>query len=214
MPHLFYPIDEAFFNQQIAPILARCRRERSFAAARPHFAELLPRVARVPQFVSRPGGAIAGRAGGRARSHLFPGRLRAVVGEVLLFAADDLPLLRLSHQSLCCLLAAAAPDTPRQQYAPIQQVLHGSQDLVFAGTSYRPDFAGYNDRNDVARLADYLQAVDPGLWQPDQLMALSEMPNDEERAEELEFVRQDWPELVRLYEQATARRQILVCEND
>ena len=54
---------------------------------------------------------------------------------------------------------------------PIRQVLFGSRDLVFGGSCYRPDFAGYNDLADVARLKGYLQSIDPIAWQPADLAA-------------------------------------------
>jgi hypothetical protein len=215
MPHLFYAIDAEFFHQQIEPTLARCRREKSFAPGRTLFVELLPRIK--DYHTSYHGLANQTLVEQAAEGLSFDSAIwRAVVGEVLLFAADDVPLLNLSLEALCCLLAGDTnrETTPRHQFAPIRQVLFGSRDLVFGGNCYRPDLAGYNDLSDVIRLADYLQMVDPLAWQPADLTAMKSLPDDEERTEELEFVRQGWSGLRELYQRASEKRQIVACESD
>ena len=136
---------------------------------------------------------------------------RAVVGEVLIFAAEDLPLLRLSPATLCCLLPAPAGDPANNS---MRQVLHGSRDLVFAGGCYRPDFAGFNDTDSVARLTAYLEAIDPAQWRPDDLAALPEFADEDERTDEIAFVRENWPDLVEVYRRSHRERCIVVCEAD
>jgi hypothetical protein len=216
MPHLFYPIDAGFFHQRIQPVLARCRRARSFAVGRSLFVELLPRVKEYHASYHGLGGPTLVEQAAQGLSY-DPAIWRAVAGEVLLFAADQLPLLNLSLTGLCCLLAGsmeAGLESARPRFAPIQQVLFGSRDLLFGGSCYRPDVAGYNDLADVARLVVYLKTIDPGAWQPADLMAMKVLPDDEEQVEELEFVRQSWPDLVELYRKASEKRQIVACERE
>ena len=141
---------------------------------------------------------------------------RALVGEVLLIAAAEVPLLLIAPRSLRALLAVehfgGAPSRP--QFAPIEQVLFGSADLVFAGGYYRPDHAGWNDVDQVTRLAAYLPTLEPNSWQPANLRTMPELPSDDERLEELEFARQGWPGLVEVYAKAKDNRHILICETD
>lgn len=114
--------------------------------------------------------------------------------------------------TLTCLLAPAAlHETQRTRLAPIQQAHFGSRDLLFAGRPYRPDHAGCNLLDDVARLADYLAGIDPSRWAPEDLQPLAEL-SPEDRADELEFAR-DWlTPLCEMYQRARQRRQIVVCE--
>ena len=88
-------------------------------------------------------------------------------------------------------------------------MLFGSRDLVFGGGFYRPDSAGWNDLDDVVRLSAYLEKIDPAAWDPAQL---ADLADDEERCEELEFTRQNWPSLVEIYVQACAGHQVVICE--
>jgi hypothetical protein len=208
------PISASLFTERIRPVLAKCRVEGSFTAGKGLFEELLPRIHEYHASYH----GLASETLVEQAIHGLPfdsAVWRAVVGEVMLFAADDLPLLRLSPLALCCLLAGGNDDEKsRERFAPIQQVLFGSRDLLFAGYCYRPDSAGFNDLADVGRLNEFLQAVDPGCWRPDDLLKMTDLPDDEERAEELEFVRQGWPDLVEMYRSANDKKQIIVCERN
>jgi hypothetical protein len=77
---------------------------------------------------------------------------------------------------------------------------------------YRPDHAGFNDAEDVSRLATYLEAVDSRHWTAAQLDALPELSGQEEREDELEFAREWFPALQALYQRARRLRWIAVCE--
>ncbi len=140
---------------------------------------------------------------------------RTLVGEVLLYAAADVPEIQVAPETLCCVL------TPEQylegwvqrgRFAPIQQAHYGSRDLVFGGGFYRPDHAGYNDRDDVARLTRYLQAIDPESWTAIELVLLRDVEDDAERADELEFARERFLALRQLYERAEEQKWVVVCE--
>ena len=174
---LSYPINESLFSQRIQPVLATCRRERTFTPGRGLFEELLPRI---QEFQATYHGRETRTLIEQAAEGLSfdAGVWRAVVGEVFLFAADDLPLLRLSPRCACCLLAGAVVESDRpisrSELAPIEQVLYGSRDLVFAGHCYRPDVAGYNDQADIARLAEFLEAIDPERLRPADLANMPE----------------------------------------
>ena len=136
---------------------------------------------------------------------------RAVVGEVLLFAAEELPLLRIAPATLCCLLSNGLAGAAGSK-SPIEQVLYGSQYLNFAGRYYRSCYAGYNDVVDVVRLTDYLEKVDSAQWRPSDLADLPEFTDEEDWAEEIEFVRENWPSLVEVYRKSRANECVVVCE--
>jgi hypothetical protein len=141
---------------------------------------------------------------------------RLLVGELLLFAAVEIPEFQSNAETLCCLLAPEPYRRGailREQFAPIQQVLRGSRDVTFGAAIYRPEQAGYNDPEDVARLAAYLAAVQPQRWTVDDLRSLADMPDDDERADELAFVREWFPVLVDLYQRARSRQHVLVIES-
>ncbi len=128
---------------------------------------------------------------------------RLLVGEVLLYGADSVPEILTAPDTLGCLLGHSAP---------IRQANFGTRDLVFGGGFYRPDAAGYNDTADVARLADYLTAIDATRWTADDLAGLREFNDDAERADELEFAREALSALGGLYRAARAAGQVVVCE--
>jgi hypothetical protein len=215
MPIYFLVQDAAFFHEQVSPALAASWRQRSFAPCRPLADALLPQ-ARI--FAERYhidlDEALFPRAG---KGLPFDRDLwRLLAGEILLYGARDVPEIQTAADTLTCLLARdryLAGDVPRQDFAPIQQVHCGSRDVRFGGAYYRPEQAGLNDVADVARLADYLQTVDPRRWTVADLAVLRDALDDEERAEELEFAREWFPELLDLYRQAGQRQQVLVCEN-
>ena len=138
-----------------------------------------------------------------------------LAGEVLLYAAVEIPDIQLVPDTLCCLLAHDRYQEeagPRERLAPIQQAHYGSRDLVFGRRIYRPDYAGYNDVADVDRLADYLSGIDPQWWSTAALCDLRQAGDDEERSDELEFAREWFPVLRDLYQQASQRGFIVVSE--
>lgn len=140
---------------------------------------------------------------------------RILVGEVLLFAAAELPQIQTAPNTLFALLSPEryTPDfVTRESYVPIQQAHFGSRELTFGGAYYRPDYTGWNDSDDVIRLVDYLVSIDPNRWTADDLAVLIEFESVEDREEELEFVREWFPELRELYQRARINQQIVVCE--
>jgi hypothetical protein len=94
----------------------------------------------------------------------------------------------------------------------MRQAHFGTQGLVFGGGFYRPDAVGYNDREDVARLDDYLTAVDATRWTVADLAGLRAFGDDDERADELEFAREVFESLRNLYRGARAAGQVVICE--
>lgn len=215
MAEYFLSLDAETFLRRIRPALAESWRQRSFDPCRLLCRELLPaakdysrryhtgdaetHVARVVE------GLPFDRAG-----------WRLLVGEVLLFAAGEIPEFPSNAETLCCLLASeqyGRADVVRAQFAPIQQALQGSRDVRFGAAVYRPEQAGYNDPDDVARLADYLASVQPQRWTVDDLRLLHDAADDEERADELAFVREWFPVLVELYQRAKTEARVLVIEN-
>jgi len=215
MAEYFLCLDAEMFTERIRPALAAIWRQRSFEPCRPLCTELLPAA----QDYTR-------RYHTGDEETLLAQVLRGVpfdraywrllVGEVLLFAAVEIPEFPSNAETLCCLLAPEqhrSGTTPRERFAPIQQILCGSRDLTFGAAVYRPEQAGYNDAGDVARLAAYLAAINPEDWTIEHLQNLPDMTDDDERADELAFVREWFPVLVDLYRRTQAQRRVLVIES-
>ena len=140
---------------------------------------------------------------------------RALVGEVLLFTAVEIPEFQTCEETLCRLLAPEhyreAVDQ-RERLAPIQQAHRGTRDLTFGAAVYRPEHAGYNNVADVGRLADYLAGVRPADWTTADLVGLRAAEDEAEREEELAFARDWFPALADLFRRAAQRGAVLVHE--
>lgn len=210
----FYLLDQAIFLESIRPALTASWQQRSFTPCRDLCLQLLPGL---PEY-------LAGRTPANespfllhvAEGATFDRRLwHHLVGELLMFAAVDVPRIETSPAALCCLLA---PDqfrertTARERFAPIQQAHLGCRDLTFGNGYYRPDFAGWNQHNDVARLHDYLTAQDPTRWKIADLKPLSDEASDEELTAELEYARECLTSLCELYRRVRENQQVLACE--
>jgi hypothetical protein len=214
MPLYFLLLSETLFRKRLRPAMAASWLQRSFEPCRSLCAETLPsaRAFADRYHVNLEQAIVGNLAAGMA----FDRDLwTALVGEVLWFNASEIPDIPTAPEALCCLLAPdrfALGDVPRDQFAPIQQALYGTRDLVLGGRYYRPDQVGYNEAADIARLADYLASIDPQRWTPNDLVALKELTDEEERADELEYVRDWFPALCELYQRARQREEIVVCE--
>jgi hypothetical protein len=204
----FYLLGAAFFHERMRPALAQGWRRRSFVLCRELCAEIVARsTLHIPDdaLIRQ---VIAGLPFARKTWH-------ALVGEAILFGCEEMPHVQTAAPTLCCLLAPEqfqAGDVPRSAFAPIQQVQFGSRDLAFGGAFYRPDHAGYNDADDVRRLLDYLESIDPTAWQAEMLRPMDVLASPEEREEELAFVRDWWGPLVDVYRDAARGGCIVVCE--
>jgi hypothetical protein len=202
----FYLLDALFFHTRLQPALAESWRRRSFAPLRDVCAEIMTRSA-------VPGDCLLAQ-----EMHGLPfarALWHGVAGELLLLGCDEMPMVQMAPATLCCLLAPMryqAGDAARSEYAPIEQVHFGSRDLRFGGAYYRPEHAGWNDTDDVARLLGHLEMIDPATWTADMLQPMAEFPTADERAEELAFVRDWWAPLVDVYRAALARQCVVVCE--
>jgi hypothetical protein len=139
---------------------------------------------------------------------------RTLIGEILLMTAEEVPEIETAPQTLTCLLA---PDRYRERqgqrecFSPIEQAQFGSRDLVFGQAYYRPDHAGWNDVEDVARLAQYFTGIDPAVWQVSGLAELRDIA-PEDRADELDYARQCFRALKDVYRRAQERGHVVVCE--
>ncbi len=190
--------DAATFHGRIAPALAAGWRRRTFAPVAALAAELAPALAAFADRFrltadERP--LLAGLAADRP----FDRRLwRHLAGEVLLYAAADVPTVQTARDTLAALLTAD-PD-------PIRQAHFGSRDLEFDGVPYRSGSVGINDRVDVARLAIELTAVDTSPW------TVAELADHDNPEEELAFALECLAALREMYSQARARDQVVICE--
>jgi hypothetical protein len=218
MPLYFLQLDGHTFHQRMTPALAACWRERSFGPCRGLCAVLAPgAIAYAERYHTGPDEPLLCRiARDEAVPPLDAALWRYLAGEILLYGAADVPDVQTAPDTLCCLLAPdhfAQNGRPRDQFAPIQQAHRGTHDLYFGGGFYRPDQAGYNDADDVARLAQYLATINPDSWSPANLADLPDAPDEEARAEELAFARECLASLHDLYGRAARAGQVIVCEH-
>src|SRR5215211_7137516 len=163
MPLYYMLHDAGQFSGAVVPALTASWRQRSFTPCRALCSALLPAAA---SFVG-----VATPAGPEpliaqvSRGLPFDRDLwRLLVGAVLLYGAVELPEIQTAPETLCRLLAPTAGPTgqlAREQFHPIQQAHYGTRELRFGPAFYRPDKAGWNDLEDVRRLANYLGVVDP-----------------------------------------------------
>jgi hypothetical protein len=215
MPLYFLLLDADRFHKRVVPALAASRRQRSFGPCRDLCAELLPAVEAFRQryHLGSDESLLSQVLHGLPFDVAF---WRSLVGEVLLYSAAEVPEYQTAPETLCCLLAPeryCEGDVPRERFAPIQQAHFGTRDLTLGGAFYRPEHAGWNDRADVLRLAEYFMAVDPNGWQPAALLVLPEVPDEEEAAEELLFACERFAPLREMYQRAAGAGQIVICEN-
>ena len=207
MADYFLVLDAALFAEQLQPALAASWRQRSFDPCRAVCAALLPAArAYAERYHTGTDEPLLSRVGaGLSFQREF---WRALAGELLLFAATEIPEIQTCEETLIRLLApGCAPAIPRSQWPPIVQAHRGSHDLTFGAAVYRPEHAGLNDRADVARLADYLDTVKPETW---TAAALADVEVDAE--EEIDFARDWFPALADLFRRVHAHGQMVVHE--
>ncbi|MCS7044830.1 MAG: hypothetical protein NZO58_00585 [Gemmataceae bacterium] len=208
--HYFYRIERRWWHERVLPALAASRRQRSFAPC----LELCRDLARRDSVAAD---ALVRLVPAGLRYDLL--RWHALIDECLVYGADALPRLPCLAAALQCLTAATARPAAgpkqwvrRSDFSPIDQAYFGARDLRLGGTWHRPDYVGWNDAADIDRLAAYLRSVDPERWTSAQLAPLTGLADEQERTEELAYLRDEWPALVALYDQAQAAGQIVVCE--
>jgi hypothetical protein len=215
MADYFFVLDATQFEGQIRPALAEAWRERRFDRARGLCSGLLP-AAR--EFAERYHIGDSESLLARIAAGIVPFERtlwRALVSEILLFSALEIPEFQVNADTLTCLLAPQNyidRSSERTRYAPIEQSLKGSRDLTFGAAVYRPEHAGSNAADDVARLAAYLGAVRPENWSVANLASLRDVPI-EDQADELAFAREWLPALTGLYSRAAGRGAVIVHES-
>jgi hypothetical protein len=214
MPLYFMLHDAARFYKELVPALATSWRQRSFQPCT-HLCQSLE--ARAVEFTH----GYQSSADEFLLTKVLTGlrfdrrSWRLLAAELLLIAADELPELQTLPTTHCALLAPECLESDRPDrglLAPIQQAHQGSRDLRFGDAIYRPEAAGLNDATDVNRLAEYLSSVCPDEWSSASLIALKELVTEEDREDELSLAREWFPALQRLYRQAAANGQVIICE--
>jgi hypothetical protein len=210
----FFLWERGLFLENILPALAASWRQRSFAPCQALCRELLPSAIKFSERYCLGGDQLL-LPRVAERSPFERHSWRCLVGEILMIGAAEIPEIETAPDSLCCILAPECyrdECTPRQYFAPIQQVHFGTCDLVFGCAFYRPEHAGWNDCPDVERLAAYLAGIDPESWTAADLDLHREVVDDPERVEELEYLQNWFPVLRDLYQNAAAKGLVVICE--
>jgi hypothetical protein len=212
MPIYFMLFDAGFYSKEIQPALAESWARRSFDPCRRLSTLLTDAAHRFSEiYHTGPEEPLLLQV---ARDIPFDRRFwQLLAGEVLLFAATEIPEFPVCPETLGRLLAPGSPareDLPRQEWPPIYQAHYGSRYLQFGARAYRPEQAGFSNVDDVARLADYLANLDPAQWSAAHLSPFIE--DNEARQEELEDARDWFPALCDLYTGARTGGNVMVCE--
>jgi hypothetical protein len=208
MADYFLVLDAAQFAQQIQPALAASWKQRSFEPCRALCTALLPaaRTYADRYHTSADESLVSQVLGGLSFDRTF---WRALIGDVLLFAAVEMPEFQTCEETLVKLLAPGCdPSAPRPRLPPIVQAHRGSRDLTFGAVVYRPDYVGFNNREDVARLAEYLASVRPDEWTTGGLVGV----NEEDAADEIDFAREWFPVLADLFRRVRDAGQVVIHE--
>ncbi len=213
MPVYYMLLDADLFSRRMSPALAASWRLRSFEPCRALCSDLTP--AALAFMKESAAGSEEPLLCKVARDLPFDRHFwHLLVGELLLYAAAEIPEIQIAPEALCCLLAPEIyrqGAIPRARFAPIQQAHFGKRELLFGTRCYRAEQAGYNDPHDVALLTEYLALQAPESWTVADLREL-DVASDEEHEEQLEFAREWFPALRELYQRASAHEQVIVCE--
>lgn len=214
MPVYYMLFDADWFTGRMTAALAASWRLRSFEPCRALCSDLAPAaLAFTEGWATSPEEPLVCKV---ARDLPFDRRFwQLLVGEVLCYAAVEIPEIQIVPDVLCCLLAPEVyrqGAIPRACFAPIQQAHFGKRELLFGTRCYRAEHAGYNDPGDVASLSAYLSSQTPEEWTVADLTELRDVAAEEERQEELDFAREWFPALREVYQRAAAQGWVIVCE--
>ncbi len=212
MADYFLLLDGVAFETKLRPALTASWRQRSFEPCIPLCQELAPAARDFTQRYHTGDQPILCQLAVAASALPFErGFWRALVGEMLLYSAQEIPEFQLVEQTLSDLLFPGIPAAvERGGFTPIQQIHRGTRDLSFGAAVYRPDNAGYNNATDVERLADYLDAINPTSWIVANVAGSNE---EEDREDELEFAREWFPSLREMYQRARDGGCVVVIES-
>jgi hypothetical protein len=206
----FYLLDGEWFETVARPALTAAWRRRSFRPCANLCQDLLPsaRAYTVRYHIPNHEPFLATAAATAFDRFLW----RYLVGEVLLYGARELPELPTTLSTLCWLTIGQLPVATRSGFSPMQQLHLGSRELTFGPTVYRPEKAGWNTREDIARLDQYLRNLRPELWTTADLAGFVDTADEEDRADELQLARDTLTELAVLFSRARESGAVLVHE--
>ncbi len=211
----FYLFQESFFLKNMLPALTEAWKQKQFLPCRELCGHLVRKEPSMPDHAMN---RQVSQGIGFDKSYW-----KCLVGECLVYGAVDVPRVTITPQTVCALIdpsphaslrACGIDAMPRPYGSLVLQALFGSRDLAFGTAFYRPDRAGWNDAADCARLLVYLQSIRTDNWRTEDLAALVELADPEERQEELLHAREWWPDFVELYQTAVEDGLMLVCEWD
>jgi len=196
-------VPSGWFRQLLSPALEQCWRRRNFQPAAIICRELTPIVR---QFISNGTGEAPITLQVGEGLPFRPELWRMLVGELLLFGAAELPELETPLESYAAVMHQPLSHS-RGDFVPIQQAIEGSRDIWF-GTYFRPEHAGWNDEEDVQRLAHLMAAIDTQAWNASDLTRCA----IDDRDDELAFLREWFPPLREAYRRAADLDYVIACE--
>src|SRR5690242_19033939 len=133
MPLYFMLLKDASFHDEIVPALGASWRRRSFHPCRSLCTKLLPTVHKfAQQFHIDPAETAVNKV--LQGMPFDPDRWKLLVGEILFYAASEIPEIETAPETLMHLLSARderEPGTTRERFHPIQQAHYGSRGLEF-----------------------------------------------------------------------------------
>lgn len=206
----FHIHDARWFHDDFVPALTNCRQRRSFVPCQKlcHYLSTTARdycerfhVGEQPLITRIDGLPYA------------PDLWRLLVGELLVFGALDLPEFEQAPELLCRLAGAELGEHPlRAQFGSMRQAHYGARDLSFGAAVYRPQTVGWNDAEDMARIADYLNSLAVESWSASMLKAPATAVEDADLEQELVYAQDCLPDLKRIYREAAIAGHLIVAE--
>jgi hypothetical protein len=209
MPIYFMVVDSGLYHEEIQPALAASWARRSFDPCR-RLSIVLEKAARnfAQAYHTGPEEPLLLQV---ARGVSFDRHFwQLLAGEAMLFAASEIPEFPVCPDTLGALLAPALKNKeilPREKWAPIYQAHYGSRFVQFGARGYRPERAGLNDVEDVARLVEYLTTIDTAQWSVGDLGG-----KEDSSLEDLEDAQAWFPALRDMYFRAEEQSAVVVCE--
>lgn len=206
----FYVHDASWFHGTLIPALTDAWQHRSFHSCKGVCQRIIANCSESPdEFIVHPGSTLS--------AHIVAGQpfdyagWKILVGEALALGAAEIPIVPEILPALKHLMRTSLHEN-RECFSPVQQIELGTREIRLGGVAYRPDFSGVNQETDIERLESFLVSFDAEAWKPDDLFGMPGLEDEDQRHDELEYLRQEHPHLTAILTRAKSNHQIIVCE--